>query len=136
LRAQAARGGLTRGWYDEIDAPAATERGVQVVCTPCANTESGAEPTIDMMIGLSKDFTQQLAARLARRPIGTIGFGRIGRRVGEIARVGFSMKVLDNDVVPARSGNRGENGCAPSRARRIAGSRRVHDLARITRRIT
>jgi len=101
---------------DQIDVPAATERGIQVVYTPGANIESVAEHTIAFMIGLSKHLPQQMTALLEgryndrtklvgrdlkERTLGIIGFGRIGRRVGEIARIAFGMKVLYNDIVPA-----------------------------------
>jgi phosphoglycerate dehydrogenase-like enzyme len=102
--------------YDQIDVEAATERGVQVVYTPGANTESVAEHVLAMMIGLSKHFPQMsdaLAAGdyhfrtaltgrdLLGRSLGIIGFGRIGRRMGELAYQAFRMKVLYHDIVPA-----------------------------------
>jgi phosphoglycerate dehydrogenase-like enzyme len=102
--------------YDQVDVPAATARGIQVVYTPGANTEAVCQHTIGFMIGLSKHFPQQSHALLegryldrtklvgrdlTGRTLGIIGFGRIGRRVGEVACVGFGMKVLYNDIVPA-----------------------------------
>jgi phosphoglycerate dehydrogenase-like enzyme len=102
--------------YDQIDVPAATERGIQVVYTPGANTEAVCQHTFAMLIGLSKHFPQQMASLLAGRyndrtkyvgrdltgrSLGIVGFGRIGRRVGEVARVAFGMKVVYNDPVPA-----------------------------------
>jgi phosphoglycerate dehydrogenase-like enzyme len=102
--------------YDAIDVPAATERGIQVVYTPGANTQSVAEHVFAMMIGLSKHFrrmglalvtgdyfarTKYTGRDLFGRTLGIIGFGRIGRRVGEMAKAGFGMKVLYNDIVPA-----------------------------------
>ena len=42
--------------YDQIDIDAATARGVQVVYTPGANTQSVAEHVFALMIGLSKHF--------------------------------------------------------------------------------
>jgi D-3-phosphoglycerate dehydrogenase len=102
--------------YDQIDVDAATARGIQVVYTPGANTQSVAEHVFAMMIGLSKQFPQMTAALLAGnyhartsmtgreiagKTLGIIGFGRIGRRVGEIAHHGFDMKVLYHDIVPA-----------------------------------
>jgi len=115
--------------YDQIDVPAATERGIQVVYTPGANTESVAEHTIAFMIGLTKHFPQQMAALRAGRyndrtklvghdvhgrTLGIIGFGRIGRRVGEIAHQGLGMRVLYNDIV-----------APPLEAEARAGARRV-----------
>jgi D-3-phosphoglycerate dehydrogenase / 2-oxoglutarate reductase len=100
--------------YDQIDVEAATARGVQVVYTPGANTQSVAEHVFALMIGLSKHFTKMIAeliaynynARtsmtgrdIAGKTIGIVGFGRIGRRVGEIAHLGFGMNVLYNDIV-------------------------------------
>src|SRR5262249_44550463 len=35
------------------------------------------------------------------KTLGIIGFGRIGRRVAEIAHLGFGMRVLYHDIVPA-----------------------------------
>jgi D-3-phosphoglycerate dehydrogenase / 2-oxoglutarate reductase len=102
--------------YDQIDVDAATARGVQVVYTPGANTQSVAEHTFALMIGLSKHFPRMTAAvaaydyharisltgrDIAGKTIGIVGFGRIGRRVGEIAHLGFGMHVLYNDIVPA-----------------------------------
>lgn len=102
--------------YDQIDIDAATARGIQVVYTPGANTQSVAEHVFALMIGLSRHFprmTAELAAgnyhfrtsmtgrELAGKTVGIIGFGRIGRRVGEIAHQGFGMSVLYHDIVPA-----------------------------------
>ncbi len=100
--------------YDHVDVPAATARGVQVVVTPGANTESVAEHTIALMIALSKHFPQQTRALqegryhdrtkltgrdIFGRSLGIIGFGRIGSRVGAIAHQAFGMSVLYNDIV-------------------------------------
>lgn len=100
--------------YDHVDVPSATARGVQVVYTPGANTESVAEHALAMMIGLSKHFPQQgralqegryldrtkLEGRdILGRSLGIVGFGRIGQRVGEIAFAAFRMRVLYHDIV-------------------------------------
>lgn len=115
--------------YDQIDIPEATRRGIQVVYTPGANTQSVAEHVFALMIGLSKHFprmTSELARgnyhartslvgrELAGKTLGIIGFGRIGRRVGEIAHLGFGMKVQYHDIVPA-----------PEEVELRAGARRV-----------
>lgn len=102
--------------YDAIDIPAATARGIQVVYTPGANTQSVAEHVFAFMIGLSKHFPRMADAveaydyhgrvkytgrDLFGRTLGIIGFGRIGRRVGIMARTAFEMKVLYHDIVAA-----------------------------------
>jgi D-3-phosphoglycerate dehydrogenase / 2-oxoglutarate reductase len=102
--------------YDQIDIEAATARGIQVVYTPGANTQSVAEHVFALMIGLSKHFTKMTAEliagnynartsmtgrEIAGKTLGIVGFGRIGRRVGEIAHQGFGMHVLYNDIVAA-----------------------------------
>ena len=102
--------------YDHIDVPAATVRGVHVVTTPGANTESVCQHAFGFMIGLSKYFPQVMAALragdyesrtryigrdLTGRTLGIVGFGRIGRRVGEVAKAAFGMKVLYTDIVAA-----------------------------------
>ena len=102
--------------YDQIDIPAATERGIQVLYTPGANTESVCEHVFAMLIGLSRHFPQMTAALAAGnyhfrtkltgrdllgRTLGIVGFGRIGRRVGEVAKAAFGMKVLYHDIVAA-----------------------------------
>ncbi len=115
--------------YDQIDIDAATERGIQVIYTPGANTESVCEHAFAMMIGVSKHFPQMSAAiraydyhgrtrfvgrDLLGRTIGIIGFGKIGRRVGEVAHAAFDMKVAYNDIV-----------AAPAEVEARAGARRV-----------
>ncbi len=115
--------------YDQVDVPAATDRGIQVVYTPGANTEAVAEHVFAMMIGLSKHFpgqskalvegryndrTRLVGRDIAGKTLGIVGFGRIGRRVGAIARNGFGMNVLYNDIV-----------AAPSDVEQLAGARRV-----------
>lgn len=115
--------------YDQVDVPAATERGIQVVYTPGANTEAVAEHALAMMIGLSKHFplhatslvegryndrTRYVGRDLLGRTLGIIGFGRIGKRVGEIARVAFGMNVLYTDII-----------APPTEAEKRAGARRV-----------
>lgn len=102
--------------YDQIDIDAATERGVQVVYTPGANTEAVAEHTIAFLIGLSKNLRRQMRSLeegryhdrvrfvghdLRGRTLGIIGFGRIGRRLSEIAHLGLGMRIIYNDIVPA-----------------------------------
>ena len=115
--------------YDQVEVAAATARGIQVVYTPGANTEAVAAHTLAFMIGMSKHFPQHMASLLAGRyddrtkyvgrdltgrTLGIVGFGRIGKRVGEIAKLGFAMNVLYTDIVSA-----------PPEAEKRAGARRV-----------
>lgn len=102
--------------YDQIDIAAATERGVQVVYTPGANTESVVQHALAMMIGLSKHFPRMMAAlaagdyhartsmvgrELTGRSLGIVGFGRIGRRVAATCSSAFGMDVRYCDIVAA-----------------------------------
>jgi len=100
--------------YDQVDVPAATARGIQVVYTPGANTQGVAEHVFAMLIGVSKKFPGQMRALaegryddrtklvgrdIAGKTLGIVGFGRIGKRVGTIAHLGFGMRVLYADVI-------------------------------------
>jgi D-3-phosphoglycerate dehydrogenase len=115
--------------YDQVDIPAATERGILVVYTPGANTQGVAEQVLAMMIGVSKclpgqmkalvegrynDRTKLVGRDVAGKTLGIVGFGRIGKRVGAIAHAGFGMKVLYNDIIDI-----------PREAEERAGARRV-----------
>lgn len=98
---------------DNVDLAAATEFGVQVVNTPQAVVESVAEHTVGLMLALSKkivylherlrqgDFEARYRVsghELRGRTVGIIGFGNIGRRVGEICRLAFEMQLLYCDM--------------------------------------
>jgi D-3-phosphoglycerate dehydrogenase / 2-oxoglutarate reductase len=115
--------------YDQIDVDAATARGIQVVYTPGANTQSVAEHVFALMIGLSRHFPRMMAGldagnyhvrtsmtgrEIAGKSLGIIGFGRIGRRVAEVAHLGFGMKVVYHDIV-----------AAPEEVEQLSNARRV-----------
>jgi D-3-phosphoglycerate dehydrogenase / 2-oxoglutarate reductase len=98
---------------DHVDLPAATARGIPVVITPGSGTRAVAEGVFALALhlvkrlGLSTDLVRQ--GRWADRSqlsmgdldgatIGIIGYGRIGRRVAELA-IAFGMRVLAYDPV-------------------------------------
>ncbi len=96
---------------DNIDIPAATQRGILVVNTPDAPTESTAEHAVALLLALSKrvvmgDMTLRgtdlprarlLGTEARGRVLGVVGFGRIGRRVAEICALGLKMRVIAYD---------------------------------------
>jgi phosphoglycerate dehydrogenase-like enzyme len=97
---------------DLVDLEAATARGIPVVITPGSGTRAVAEGVLAHVLALVKrlapltDLVSQggWAQRDAGGPIGDldgatigiIGYGRIGRRVGELAAA-FRMRVLAYD---------------------------------------
>jgi len=97
---------------DNIDIPAATERGICVVNTPDAPTESTAEHAVALIMNLAVRVfdgdravrqgnwgmrKQRLGVELKGKTLGVIGLGRIGSRVAEICKLGLKMQVLAHD---------------------------------------
>lgn len=98
---------------DNIDVPAATERGIHVVNTPLAPVEAVAEYVAMGMVAVSRKTVAADGAtrkgdwgfrnrvhgpELLGKTLGIVGFGRIGRRIAEICGPGFGMRVLYSDV--------------------------------------
>jgi D-3-phosphoglycerate dehydrogenase len=96
---------------DMIDVRAATQRHIAVVVTPDTATEAVAEGTIGMALHLTKQFGRLTdlvrdgrwddrdhvhIGDLEGSTIGVVGFGRIGRRVAELAEC-FRMTILAHD---------------------------------------
>ena len=95
---------------DNIDIPAATERGIVVLNAPGGNTISTAEHTVGMLLALSRyipqasasvkagswDRKQYMGVELQGKVLGIIGVGRVGQRVARRARA-FGMKLLGHD---------------------------------------
>lgn len=95
---------------DNIDIPAATERGVLVVNAPTGNCVAAAEHTTALMCSMSRLLSQAdstikagqwnrsafVGTSLVEKTLGVIGLGRIGREVAKRAR-GLGMKVLASD---------------------------------------
>lgn len=95
-----------------VDLQAATKRGIYVVNTPCANSNSVAERTLGGILAFSQKTIQQHMAvkrhdfefqncggmhEVLGKTIGIVGLGNIGRRVAKMASEGFSMKVIGYD---------------------------------------
>lgn len=96
---------------DNIDIDAATRRGILVINTPDAPTESTAEHTVALMLSLAKRVVrghsslttsplpreELFGTELRGRVLGVVGYGRIGRRVAEICGKGLGMRVIVYD---------------------------------------
>jgi D-3-phosphoglycerate dehydrogenase len=96
---------------DNVDIPAATERGILVVNTPDAPTESTAEHAVALLLAIAKRVVagdmnlrgaemprpQLMGTELRGRLLGVVGCGRIGRRVAEICAAGLQMRVMAYD---------------------------------------
>jgi D-3-phosphoglycerate dehydrogenase len=97
---------------DNVDLAAATERGILVVNTPNAPTESTAEHAVALLLALAKQVaagdrnlrgtasiphSQLQGTELRGRILGVVGFGRIGRRMAEICGQGLQMRVITFD---------------------------------------
>ncbi len=97
---------------DNIDVGAATDRGITVMNTPGANSNSAAEHAIAMMFALLRNVPQAdrslrsgkfdkqafCGNEVAGKALGIVGLGRIGCLVAEKAQ-GLGMKVLGFDPV-------------------------------------
>jgi glycerate dehydrogenase len=103
--------------YNVVDIAAARARGIPVSNVPIYGTETVAQHVFAVLLAMihqpyahdqairqgewlqSGDFSFWLRplVELAGLTMGIVGFGRIGRRVGEIAHA-FGMRVLANDI--------------------------------------
>jgi D-3-phosphoglycerate dehydrogenase len=100
--------------YDNIDVAAASENGIVVKCAPYGNTNAVAELTICLMLNISRNIPQAhyslksgkwrkskfKGTELSYKTLGILGCGKIGQRVGELARRGFDMEVVGYDICP------------------------------------
>ena len=100
--------------YDNIDVAAASENGIVVKCAPYGNTNAVAELTLCLMLNISRNIPQAHQSlksgkwkkakfkgnELSYKTLGILGCGKIGQRVGELARRGFDMEVIGYDICP------------------------------------
>lgn len=94
--------------YDFIDIDTANKLGVSVCNTPEYSTESTAELAVYLMLGITRFASlanknllkgewnphKYCGNELKGKKLGIIGYGSIGRRIGRIAKQGFSMEIL------------------------------------------
>jgi D-3-phosphoglycerate dehydrogenase / 2-oxoglutarate reductase len=113
--------------YDPVDVAYAREIGLPIIYTPFANVQSVAEHAIAQMMAIAKrvrecdravrqdNFDYRYARdfhELSGKTLLILGFGKIGKRTAEIARLAFAMRVLvyspsaEEDVIVAA-------GCVP-----------------------
>ena len=102
--------------YDNIDIPAATERGIPVGNTPGILTDATADFAFTLLLSASRRvveaerFVRQgkwktwgpallLGTDITNASLGIIGYGRIGQAVAQRAR-GFNMRILYYDPLP------------------------------------
>ena len=108
---------VTATGYNVVAAKAAKARGIPVSNVPIYGTDTVAEYVFALLLNFCRQpqfhselvnqgewtksgewsFWRTPLTELAGRTIGIVGFGRIGRRVGELAAA-FKMKVLANDT--------------------------------------
>lgn len=108
--------GVLATGYDVVDIHAAKDRGIVVTNIPTYGTDSVAQMVFALLLELCRNVAYHSAAvkkgewsasedfcfwsfpqlELAQKTMGLIGFGRIGRKVGEIASA-MGMPVLASD---------------------------------------
>jgi D-3-phosphoglycerate dehydrogenase len=95
---------------DNVDVPAATERGVMVVNAPQSNIISAAEHTMALLLAQARNVPQAHSAlvagrwersqwegvELADKTLGVVGLGRIGKLVADRAKA-FQMRLVAYD---------------------------------------
>ena len=84
--------------YDNIDCQEAKKRKIVVMNTPGQNANAVAELVIGLMIMMARGkFNGKPGTELRAKTLGLQGFGNVGRRVAEIASLGFEMRILAYD---------------------------------------
>ncbi|MGH3907583.1 MAG: phosphoglycerate dehydrogenase [Pseudonocardiaceae bacterium] len=107
---------------DNVDVPAATERGVMVVNAPTSNIVSAAEHAIALLLAVARCIPAADASlrggawkrssfsgvELAGKVVGVVGLGRIGQLVAQrLAAFGTELIAFDPYVSPGRAAQLG-----------------------------
>ena len=102
----------TGAGVDNVEVAAATEKGILVCDTPGVNSNSVAEQTLAILLGLAKQLkimdkavsegnwkirSTGKAVDVDGKTLGLIGIGRIGSLVAYKCRLAFNMKVIAYD---------------------------------------
>ncbi|MCW3998094.1 MAG: ACT domain-containing protein [Candidatus Bathyarchaeota archaeon] len=100
--------------FDNIDVSSASKNGIVVKYSPFGNTNAVAELTLGLILSISRNIPQShqslksgkwekaklRGTELSYKILGILGCGKIGQRVGELARRGFDMEVFGYDICP------------------------------------
>lgn len=107
---------------DNIDVPAATERGILVMNTPGGNAEAAAELAVAMMFALARELPRADASmkagtwdkksfqgsELLGKTLGLVGIGNVGGAVARLARgLGMAVVAFDPYARPATAAELG-----------------------------
>jgi D-3-phosphoglycerate dehydrogenase / 2-oxoglutarate reductase len=107
---------------DNIDVPAATERGVMVVNAPTSNIVSAAEHAVALLLAVARRIPAADASlrsgqwkrssfgglELSGKTVGVVGLGKIGQLVAQrLAAFGTTLIAYDPYVSPARAAQLG-----------------------------
>jgi D-3-phosphoglycerate dehydrogenase / 2-oxoglutarate reductase len=107
---------------DNVDVPAATERGVMVVNAPTSNIVSAAEHAVGLLLAVARRIPAADASlrsgqwkrssfggvELSGKTVGVVGLGKIGQLVAQrLAAFGTELIAYDPYVSPARAAQLG-----------------------------
>lgn len=100
--------GIAATGFNHIDLQAASEKGVAVTNIPAYSTDAVAQHAIALLLQLTNhpgtydDVETTPLTLLNGKSMGIIGYGNIGKRIGEIAKA-LGMEVIPYSKEPARA---------------------------------